>query len=164
MELRSSRRFPALFLRSLMDGDLNRFLIRLVMVDPSTAIMMRNPLGQSPAQSWVLSQQRHCLPTPQGFPICPLTDLRWQKPSITVSYLLPSEVCSFYLWVLLSPFSSPPPSSPAQFLATSEGKAHEKGGKSQATKKCQAHARQRRLTGEMDGMGPSWSRGRSGSR
>ncbi|KAL0603078.1 hypothetical protein AAY473_029295 [Plecturocebus cupreus] len=80
LELRSSRRFPGLLLRSLMEGDLSRFLILLVMVDPSTAIMTRNPLGQSLAQSWVLFQQRHCLPTPQGFRIGPLTDLRWQKP------------------------------------------------------------------------------------
>lgn len=43
LELRSSRRFPALLLRSLMDGDRSRFLIRLVMVDPSTAIMMKSP-------------------------------------------------------------------------------------------------------------------------
>lgn len=46
LELRSSRRFPALILRNLIDGDRSRFLIRLVMVDPSTAIMMRR-LGDS---------------------------------------------------------------------------------------------------------------------
>lgn len=43
LELRSSRRFPALLLRNLMDGDRSRFLSRLVMVDPSTAIMMGSP-------------------------------------------------------------------------------------------------------------------------
>lgn len=43
LELRSSRRLPALLLRNLMDGDRSRFLSRLVMVDPSTAVMMRSP-------------------------------------------------------------------------------------------------------------------------
>lgn len=93
LELRSSRRFPALLLRNLMDGDRSRFLIRLVMVDPSTAIMMRSTRGQILAQSWNLSQKRHCLPTPQVLPVCPPTDLRWQRPP----YLLPSRVCSSYL-------------------------------------------------------------------
>jgi hypothetical protein len=43
LELRSSLRFPALLLRNLMDGDLSKFLIRLVMVDPSPAIITRSP-------------------------------------------------------------------------------------------------------------------------
>ena len=63
LELRSSRRFPALLLRNLMDGDRRRFLIRLVMVDPSTAIMMGSP-GDS---SW--PNPGTCLNSGNAFPL-----------------------------------------------------------------------------------------------
>lgn len=43
LELRSSLRFPVLLLRNLMDGDRSKFLMRLVMVDPSPAIITRSP-------------------------------------------------------------------------------------------------------------------------
>lgn len=163
LELRSSRRFPALLLRNLMDGDRSRFLIRLVIVDPSTAIMMRSPRGQFLAQSCDLSQKQHCLPTPQVLPVCPPTDLRWQRPP----YLLPSRVCSYYVKVLPSPSSSYLPSSTALFL-TSEGQTHEKGGvgvaeESLSCKEMPGPRLPEAFSGR-DGIGPRRASGWSGPR
>lgn len=75
MELRSSRRLPALLRRSLMDGDRSRFLSRLVMVDPSTAITVRRP-WTVPGTLRDRPQQQRCLSTPQGLPVRALAGLR----------------------------------------------------------------------------------------
>lgn len=60
----SSRLFPGLLLLSLMEGERSRFLIRLVIVDPSTDIISRYQEGITPRanRAWGMSpglRQKH---------------------------------------------------------------------------------------------------------
>lgn len=53
----SSRLFPGLLLLSLMEGERSRFLIRLVIVDPSTDIISRCQEGIHPPQKPCLGNE-----------------------------------------------------------------------------------------------------------
>lgn len=53
----SSRLFPGLLLLSLMEGERSRFLIRLVIVDPSTDIISRCHRGIHPTHRWCLGNE-----------------------------------------------------------------------------------------------------------
>lgn len=132
-----------------MDGDRSRFLIRLVMVDPSTAIMMKSP-GTVLALSWDLFQQQHCPSTPQSLPVCLLTDLRWQRPP----YLL--QLLS--LGIPLSPLILRCQALHYSLQCLKDRPVKRGVKKLWAVKKCQAHDCQMRLNWR-DGWTPSRASG-----